>query len=334
MARASRRRRRRTSRWVLLGLLLTLVTLLVSVVSSAGSDGPARRFAEQAYLDRMRPLAERSSEQGIELSRVRGQGLRLGRDAVQRQLGRVTQDAQAVLTEVERVDPPESLARARSVLVSTMVVRARVATLAQEGFAQAYGGGQPSGAIDLLTRVGEQAVAADRTYEIFLESLPADPGARSPLMPPSRWVADARPWDRAELSVFVGAVRASAIPTPVHDLTMLVATTRPPAVGIEGLSSVLPIVKAFQVEVVVANVGNSVERGVAVVATLASGSGPTETVGESVDLEPGQRRSLTLNGLNPVPAGPGTLRVVVGPVAGEANVADNERVQPVVLRGG
>jgi len=133
--------------------------------------------------------------------------------------------------------------------------------------------------------------------------------------------------------VFVGAVRASASPTPVHDLTMLVVTTKPPAVGTEGSAPVLPVVRAYQLEVVVANVGNAVERDVPVVARLAGLGGSTETVQGRVDLEPGQRRSLVLNGLRPVLPGPATLRVTVGPVTGEANGVDNERIQPVVLRG-
>jgi hypothetical protein len=318
---------------LLLGLLLTVVTLLVSFVTSAESDGPGRRFSEQAYLDRMRPLVVRSTEQGVQLSRVRSQALRLGREAVQRQLVRVTEDARAVLDEMQRVDFPESLSEVRSILVTTMVVRARVAAAVQDGFAQAYAPAATRAPVELLVRAGEQAVAADRTYEVFLESLPAVEGARSAIMPQSRWVADARLWDRTELTVFVGAVRASAVPTPVHELTMLVVSTKPPAVGTEGPASVLPVVRAFQLEVVVANVGNAPERKVPVVATLVSTSGPTETVQEAVDLEPGQRLSLTLNGLRPVPPGPATLRVVVGPVPGEANVADNERSQPVVLRG-
>ncbi len=318
---------------MLLGLFLTAVTLLVNVVNSADGDGPARRFSEQAYLDRMRPLVLRSTEQGVELSRVRSQALRLGREAVQRQLVRVTEDARAVLEEVQRAESPESLSSARSILVTTMAVRARVAVAAQDGFAQAYAPPASGAPVDLLARAGEQAVAADRTYEVFLESLPAVEGARSAIMPESRWVADARLWDRAELTVFLGALRSSAAPAPVHEVTMLVVTTKPPAVGTEGPASVLPVVRAFQLEVVVANVGNAAERKVPVVATLSSSSGPTEKVQDSVDLEPGQRLSLTLNGLRSVPPGPATLRVVVGPVPGESNVGDNERSQPVVLRG-
>lgn len=333
MARASRRRRpRRAPRWLLLGLVLTLVTLVVSVVSSASSDGPARRYDEQSYLDRVRPLVERSTEHGGELVRTRSQALRIGREGVQRQLGRAVQDAQAVLGEAQRLNPPESLSLPRSILVTTLVMRVRAVAAAREGFEQAYATGPPGPAAESLARASEEAAAADRTYEVFVASLPPTEGGRPALMPASKWVTDVRLWDRAELSVFVGAVRASASPTPVHELSVLAVTTRPPAVGTEGPASVLPVVRFFQLEVVVANMGNAVERDIPVVGTLEGTGGSRETVQATVDLEPGQRRSLTLAGLRPVLPGAATLRVAVGPVAGEANLADNERTQLVVLR--
>ncbi len=332
MARAPRRRRRRrTPRWVLVGLLLSAVVLSVSMVSSAQTDGPGRRFSQLAYLDSMRPLIERSSAQGADLAQVRSQGLRLGRDVVRRQVARVSQDAREVLTGVEKAEPPESVTTAHSVLVATMAVRAHAATSVDAAVEQVYAGAPLAPVVDSLSRASEDLLAADRTYQVFVESLPATMRAPS-TVPRSRWLADGRPWDPTELGVFVAALRSSAATSAVHDVSMLVVTTKPPAVGSEGAASVLPIPRAFQLEVVVANVGNSPERNVAVVATLAGVRESRETVRATVDLEPGQRRSLTLNGLRPVPAGPGILAVAVGPVPGEANRADNERVIPVVLR--
>ena len=332
MAMAYRRRRRTTSRWVLLGLLLSLVTVSVSVVSSAQTDGPGRRFSELAYLDAMRPLVSRSSAQGAELAQVRAEGLKLGRDGVRRQLGRVSQDAGATLGEVVRAEPPESLATAHSLLLATFTIRARAASTMNDGFTQAYTGVPLGPVVESLAGAAEDLVAADRTYQVFLHSLPSGDGS-SPAMPASRWVPDARPWDRSELGVFLGALRSSGVPTPVHDLAVLLVTTKPPAVGIDGPAMVLPLVRSLQVEVVVANLGNSPERGVPVVATLTGVGGASESLRDAVDLDPGQRRSLVLNGLATVPAGPATLKVVIEPIPGEANPADNARSQPVVLRG-
>lgn len=318
-------------RSVLLALLLSLVVLSVSMVSSAQTDGPGRRFSELGYIDAMRPLIERSSAQGADLAQVRSQGLRLGREVVRRQLARVSQGGQAVLDEVEKTEPPDSLATAHSILVATMAVRSRAATIFDAVVAGAYGSGPLAPLAETLSRVGDYLLASDRTYQVFLESLPDSDGVRAS-MPTSRWLSEGRPWDRTELDVFVAALRSSATSSPVHDVSLLVVTTRPAAVGSEGPASVLPIARAFEVEVVVANTGNSPERNVAVMAALSGVGRNSETVRGSVDLEPGQRRSLTLSGLRPVPAGPGALTVVVGPVAGETNRADNERTMPVVLR--
>ena len=325
-----RRRRRSLSRWVLVGVLLSLVTVSVSVVSSAQTDGPARRFSELAYIDEMRPLIERSSAQGSVISQVRANGLRLGRDAVRHQLTRVRQEAGGVLSEAEKVEPPKSLATAHSVLIATMAVRARAAAAVDAAVTQAYAGGPPGPPVAALATAADQMAAADRTYQVFVESLPAEAGPRA--VPGSRWLADPRPWDRAELAVFFSSLRASVTSAAVHDLGILAVTTKPPAVGSEGPAAVLPLVRSFRLEVVVANVGNSGVRGVPVVATLSGAAGRSGTARGVVDLEPSQRRTLTLNGLEPVAAGAATLRVVVGPVAGEANTADNERSQPVVLR--
>lgn len=333
MARAPRRRRRRTPRWVLVGLLLSAVVLSVNMVSSAQTDGPGRRFSQLAYLDAMRPVIERSSAQGADLAAVRSQGLRLGRETVRRQTARVSQGAREVLTEVEKAEPPESLATVHSVLVATMAVRARSATAVDAAMGQVYTTAPLGPVVESLSRASEDLLAADHTYRVFVESLPAGMGA-PPTVPRSRWLGDGRPWDPTELGVFVATLRSSATASAVHDVSMLVVTTKPPAVGSEGPASVLPIPRAFQVEVVVANVGNSPERNVAVVATLAGVRESREAVRGTVDLEVGQRRSLTLGGLRPVPAGPGALTVAVGPVPGEENRADNERILPVVLRGG
>ncbi len=331
MARA-RRRRRRTPRWLIVGLLLSAVVVSVSVVSSAQTDGPGRRFSQLAYLDSMRPTIERSSAQGAELAQFRSQGLRLGRDVVRRQLERMSQGAREVLAEVEKAERPESLSTPHSMLVATMAVRARAATAVDAAVGKVYESGPLGPVVESLARASEELLAADHTYQVFADSLPAGMGA-PPTLPTSRWMPDGRAWDRTDLAVFTATLRSSTAASAVHDVSLLVVATKPPAVGSEGPASVLPISRAFQVEVVVANVGNSAERDVPVVATLAGTGRNSETARAVVDLEPGQRRALTLSGLRPPPPGPGTLAVVVGPVDGETNRADNERVTPVVLRG-
>jgi hypothetical protein len=330
MALSPRRRRRRRSRWLLLGVVLSLATVLVSVVSSAQTDGAGRRITEMAYLDEMRALVQRSTAQGSSLAYLRSQGPRLGREALRRETGRVAADARAVVQGVERADAPKSLTRAHTLLVATMVVRDRAATAVEGAMTRVFGAEPLSRAVELLVRASQDMAASDRIHETFVASLPApaSPGA----MPVSRWF-DAQRWSTDDLGVFLGSLRSSASPTPVHDVAILVVTTKPPSVGNEGAATVLPLSRNLQLEVVVANVGNSGERRVPVAAFLDGPGATSDMARDTVDLDPGQRRALALGGLSPAGAGPATLTVVVEPTPGESNRSDNQRSIPVVFRG-
>ena len=318
---------------MLVGVLLTLVVLSLSAAFSARSEGRSRRLAQLAYLDQVRPLVERSSGQGADVAQVRAEAVRLGRDGISRRLGRVTRQARDVLRGVEAIRPPASLTTAHSVLVATMAVRARAATVLEDALAGALRAGAPDPSIDAMVEAAEDVLAADRTYRVFLESLPRHPGLRAPLMPESAWATDTEQWARPELAAFVATLRSTATLAPVHDVRVLLVATEPSAVGTEGGASVLPLMRSLRLQIVVANTGNEAERAVPVVASLNGPGGELDTARDFVDLAPGQRRALTLGGLRPVPGGPSRLDVVVGPVNGEGALEDNRRTMLLVVRG-
>lgn len=310
---------------------MTVAVLLVSLISSAGSEGPPRRLAVFSYVDQVRPHIESSTAQGAVIRQVRAEGVRLGRDALERRLNRVAHEARAVQAAVEAAAPPRSLATAQSVLVTTMAVRARAAGATSDALARVSRGESPGPSVDALVRAGEDMVTADRTYEVFRDSLPAE--ARSSHLPASRWVEDHQAWTRPELAVLVGSLRSSAAPTSLHDVALVMVSHKPPAVGLEGEASVLPVTKSLRLEVVVANTGNQPESQVPVVATLTGLEGRSDSVRDFVDLAPGQRQAVPLSGLSPAPGGPWRLDVVVGPVEAEGNSDDNRRSLALVVRG-
>lgn len=330
MAFAPRRRRRR-SRWVIVGLFLSILALLVNVGFSSGSKGPSKRLAQLAYVDQVRPLVESSSVQGADVAEVRGDAVELGRNGIRRKMERVRRGAAASLRGVREVDPPPELADSHSLLVSTMVLRARASSMMAGALVAAGGTEGPDPAVDALVRAAADMVAADQTYRTFTELLVVG-GARSPLLPVSVWVADPAVWQRPEVAAFVAALRAGAQSIPVHDVALVTFTTDPKPVASEAGSAVLPVVKALRVEIVVANIGNSAEKAVPVVATLTGPEGQVDTAREFVDLAPGQRRAIALGGLRPA-LGPSTLYVALGPVEGEGAANDNERAMPILLRG-
>lgn len=333
MALAPRRRGRRRPRWLLLGVVLTLAVITVNATMSARSKGPGRRLAELAYLDRVRPPVERSTAQGDEIAQVRSGAVRLGRDGMRRRLDRVARQARDVLGAVQAQKPPADMSTPHSLLVASMAVRAKAVTALRDALGQVTAQQASASSIDALVGAGEEIVAADRTYQVFLDSLPRASGATAPVMPASKWVDDSGVWSRPELVAFVGAVRASAVPTSVRDVAMVVVTTEPAAVATEAGSSVLPLTKALRLEAVVANVGNQPEKRVPVIATLRGPAGQVDTARDFVDLAPAQRRVVTLGGLKPVAGPPSTLSVVIGPVAEEGSVADNAFSMSLLLRG-
>jgi hypothetical protein len=329
MARAPRRRRRRP-RWLLLGALLTLLALAVNA-ASGGSDGPSARLAQLAYLDRVRPAVERSSEQGADLVRVRDEAARLGRAAVGRRLQRVASDARSVLRLVRQADPPDSLETSHNLLVATMAIRARAAEQVRDALTEALGTEPPEPAVAALARAGRDLSTGDGAYRVFLDSIPRIDGKPAGAMPPSEWARNGEGWTEGELSAFVQSLRATASLAPVHDLAVALVTTDPAAVDRDGASSILPAVKSLRLQIVVANVGNEAEKRVAVVATLTA-DGAADSARDFVDLVPGQRATVVLGGLRPVAGAASTLTVTIGPVAGEARLEDNTRTLPITFR--
>lgn len=315
-----------------MGLVLSLVALLVNAGYSSSSKSPSKRLARLAYVDQVRPHAERSTLQGADVAQVRSEPTQLGRNGIRRKMERVQRDAMLELRAVRRLDPPPDLRTNHSLLLSTMVLRARATSAMAEALVAALGAGPIEGAVGDMVEAGRDLAAADQTYRTFVE-LVGGAGATSRVLPESKWVEEPADWDSAAMTAFVAALRASTISTPVHDLGVLTFTTDPVSVGSEAGSAVLPLVKTLRVEVVVANLGNAGESGAPVVVTLTGPAGEVDTAREFVDLEPGQRRAVALGGLRPVPGGPSILKVVVGPVEGEAGVADNERSMSLVVRG-
>jgi hypothetical protein len=328
---ASRRQRRRRP-WLLLAVLVTFVVLAVNAAMSARSPGPSRKLAQLAYLDRVRPQVQRSTEQAGEVADVRARAVTLGRDGVSRRMERVAREAGRVQQTMLDVSPPRSLRVAHGLLVSTAAVRARATTALRDAIGTALGPGPPDAAVRAMMGAGADLMTADRAYLLFLDSLPSNVRAQS-TMPVSQWVPDPQLWQEADVAGFVSTLRSSATLAPVHDLSLLFVTTDPTPVATDGHTALLPATIAITVRLVVANVGNEIERHAAVTAQLGGspGRGP-EVVRSFVDLSPGQRLATTLAGLHPQAGTVYTLTVRVATVDGETNVSDNEQSMLVQVK--
>ncbi|MDQ1395551.1 MAG: hypothetical protein QOG64_810 [Acidimicrobiaceae bacterium] len=329
MALDGRRPQRRRRRWLFFALVLTLLVLAVNAAVSSRSTGPALRQATLAYGDGARPLVDRSTQQGADLVDVRSQAVGLGRDGIDRRLDRISRDANQVLHDGRQLRPPSTLRDVHDLLMATFAIRAQAAVAMRQAMSDALGPKPSTDVVGELATVGRDITAADQAYTLVLAGLPKDITA----LPASQWVADAAPWTEPMLGVFVTSLRSSAALSPVHDVTVVLVTIDPAAVGTDGANAVLPQAKNLRLQIVVANVGNEAERHVAVTATVApAGIGPTDTARDWVDLEPGQRRTILLGTLRPALNAPSTLTVHLDAVGGEANIADNDKTITYVMR--
>lgn len=320
-------RRPRRSRFpglVLVGIALSAVVLAVNSIASTTDEGPDRRVA---YVDQVRPGIDQSTRAGTELDDIRSRLGELGRSGLRRSLERLQRDANESDAAVRAVKPPPSLAEAHGLLLAAVTTRARSVGVINGALGQALENNPHEQLVQSLVDVGRDLAVADRAYQLFLDRLP--PPVRSNV-PASKWLVDEERWARPEVATFVSTLRSTASLAPVHDVGLVVVTTDPVPVGVDGPSAVLPVTRALRLNVVVANVGNEGQRRVPIEASVTS-EGGMDTARQFSDLAPGQRQTVTLT-LRPVPVGTLSVAVRVGPVNGEQSLDDNHKVMSFVMR--
>jgi hypothetical protein len=200
----------------------------------------------------------------------------------------------------------------------------------RDGLQAALSGAPSDQAATLLTRAGQQLVAGDNLYGGFLRALSRSQAA-SIAVPQYRWAPNPADWQRQALTLYVLGLRLSPSLAVRHDLGLVLVSTRPSPTSYNGSVAILGLTRQLSVGVVVANVGNVSEHGVPVVVTLASGQ--TQSARTVVDLDPGQRRALSLGGFSLSPLRIYVLTVTVGPVAGETRPFDAQQMMPIAVAG-
>lgn len=319
-----RRPTRRLPRMVLLAAVASLVVLAVNSIVSSSAEGPDPALV---FADRVRPAIDRSSRQAGAIEELRRSAPALGRSGVKRGIDRLLRESRAILAEVEEAPAEGDLRQVHGLLLTCLTTRQKALETISATISGRFERGPPERAIDALVEVGQDLAVSDRAYELFLEQLPAK--ARSS-MAPSVWLPDASRFGRPEMASFVQTLRAEAGLLQVRDVSIVTVATDPLPVGSDGLNKILPLTKSMRLQVVVANSGSVLEKRVTVEAVVTS-QGGLDTARQFVDLEPGQRQTVTLT-LRPSPVGVLELKTRVGPVEGEANLADNEQLAYFVMR--
>ena len=303
--------RRGPMRPVVVVLVVLTVLTVGTIVLGANHTSPSEARTEAlAYLDKVRPIIERSSATGRDVASLREKAVSLERGLFERQLARAATEANSALDDARAVTSTQGGALAQDLLVGALGGRAMALKGLRAGIEQALNVEVPAlPAVQALAEVGRDLEAADGAYRLFTRNLP--PGSDPP--PESRWVTDPQAWSTPVLGGLVTALRNSQNLAPVHDLAVLVAVPDPGPVGKEGdgMISVLAPVQTLRLQVVVANQGNRPEQGVPVVASTQPFDGsPSTPKRVVVDLQPGQSRAIDTLELTPPPVGV-TFAVIV-----------------------
>jgi hypothetical protein len=329
MALASRVTRQRGRRWLLLGAVATVVVLAINAAMSARSPAPARQLAQQSYMDQVLPAIQDSTQQGQELETIRTQALTLAATVITSRINQVAGEAAGTLSTVERLKPPKDLQTPHDLLVATMAIRVEAAQALSQAMTRALSGDNTPTAVTALMSAANELTAGDLTYRMFLKTPSAGGGTA---VPPSVWVTNPSAYTEADLTVFVSSLKSATTLAPVHDTTVMLVTTDPAPVSMDGTLEVLPLSKSLNLQIVVANTGNQPEKNLTVSATVApSYFGPTQMVRNFVNLAPGQRQTVDLGGLRAQPGQPTTLTVKIDTVSAEVNVADNVKAIAFVM---
>jgi hypothetical protein len=290
-------------------VVLTVLTVGIIVLGANHTSPSEARTEALAYLDKVRPIIERSSATGRDVASLRDNAVSLERGLLDRQLARAATESDGALADARAVTSAQVGGLAQDLLVGALGGRATAIKNLRTAFDQALNlDAPPLPAVQAMADVGRDLEAADGAYRLFSRNLPA--GSDPP--PESRWVPDPEPWSTPILGAFVTALRNSQNLAPVHDLAVLVAVPDPGPVGKEGGGvQVLAQVPSIHLQVVVANQGNRPEQGVPVVASTQPFDGSPSTPRRvTVDLQPGQRRAIDTLELAP-PAVGVTFAIIV-----------------------
>jgi hypothetical protein len=313
---------------LVLGLFVTALVVTANAALSAQSGVPARQLSTENFFDVVQNDVQRSTQSGLDVAQLRSDAISLGRDGIRNQLNRIVSDTDAVWREVRDVNVPSNLHDARDLLVATLDLRAKAAQELDQAFTSALGNGPAGTAVSAMADAGANMQASDRVYSLFESALPA--GLAS--IPASTWVSDASVWTLSDLTIFVNALRASTNLAPVHNVAVVMVATNPPPVGQQGGAEVLPISQDLSVEIVVANEGNEPERQLTVTASINPAvDGIGASARDFVDLVPGQKMTMTLGTLHPVPNTATVLTVRIQPAPGQSSLLDTQQTLSFVM---
>ena len=171
---------------------------------------------------------------------------------------------------------------------------------------------QVAAAAAAVQSAGDDMQVGDQAYRLFEQTMAGK-------VPPSRWLADATPYQTANAEIFLASFQNSIATAQIDEVRLYSVSTTPSPVSVQNGVQILPQASQLLVTVVVANTGNRPAPGLTVTASISPVGSGAGSVRDFVDLQPGQVHAIV--GMGPVapPQGvPVTLTIAITPPKGSA----------------
>lgn len=302
-------------RWIVAGVVLTILVLLVDASIKSRSPGPVRQLAGQAWVDRVLPIIADSTTEGAVVAHVRGAGASMSTTQVVAELNQVASEAAASYKRASSLTPPAGLRAADGFLKSCLVARSRGAATMASAVSHALSSPSSSAIAASATAVaaaGGDFASADRAYRRFASRLVRSGGVKAPS---SVWLAHGSAYSVSSSTAYLDRLRSTGNTVPVHRVDIVAVSTHPSAVTQTTSSEILPTAKVMSVTVVLADVGNQVEKNLTVTASISPSAGAS-SARAVLTLGPGAAKATTIGPLDPPAGRTVTLDVSVTPANG------------------
>lgn len=312
-----------------MGVLATLVVLLIDASLHSRSPASGEALAGGAWIDHVLPVVTASTVDGRIISGIWADGLSMSGSAISSQVDQVATTSAQAYQQVLALRPPPDLEGPAGLLEACLYSRQEAAAELRAAFSKVLGaavpGSHPSSTgpppLQAVQAAGNDLQVGDQTYELFLQSMPAQFGVK---MPPSVWLTTANAYQTQRVQVFLASLASAGNPAPVHEVKVYSVTPDPSAVS-GGAIEVLPDATAITLTIVVADLGNQPERNLTVTASITPAGAGSSSVRDFIDLLPGQAYTIVgLGPLNPPQGVPVTLTVTVTPPPGSPTPAATE----------
>lgn len=234
---------------------------------------------------------------------------------------------------VDGLDAPGDMGHAQNALELVYELRAAAMNEIAEKMSTALGDVGSEQAMRSIALQMRRLLAADELYAAVvrpeIDGVLEANGIHGSDVPKSVFLADETRWlDEGEVSAALGSVSGSsgAAVSGVHGLGLIATSVNGTELAAEGTTSV-PGEGTPEVEVEVANQGESTENGVTVSITVSGGT----TLSGTIDSIGAGESSIASIPLTSAPSGEATLEVKVDTVPGEKISENNEAAYSVIF---